>query len=113
MFLFSGRGLFAGRRHAAYDLLAYLEPGLLLDIGASNGAFTKLMLAKSPQSEVLAFEPFPGNITLLRENVGHDPRVTIFERAVTHKAEPVDFEVASTVATSTTGGKPGILQRAV
>lgn len=99
--IFSGRGIFGNRKHAPYDVLAYLEPGLMLDIGASNGYISKLMLKKSPKSTVIAFEPFPGNIPLLRKNAGADERIQIIEKAVSDDERAVPFHVASTVTTPT------------
>jgi precorrin-6B methylase 2 len=55
----SGQSLFGERSTSVYDVLAHLEPGLMLDVGAASGGTTALMLRRSPQSRVIAFEPFP------------------------------------------------------
>ncbi|MCE9650914.1 MAG: FkbM family methyltransferase [Parvibaculum sp.] len=102
-FVFTGRGIFGNRRHAPYDVLAYLEPGLMLDIGASNGNYSKHMLNKSPQSRVMAFEPFPGNLPILRQNLADEPRVRIVEKAVSDDKGEMPFFTSSKVTSG--GGK--------
>lgn len=97
MFIFSGRGIFAKHQYAPFEMLRYYPPGLLLDVGASNGVFSTMMRSRNPHSKVFAFEPFPGNLPLLHEAVGSDSRVKIFDRAVTNEKGPLPFEVASTV----------------
>lgn len=99
----SGFILFGNRPHAVYSLLCHLEPGLMLDVGAAAGVFTKMMLNKSPGSRVLAFEPFPGNFSYFEKNVGRDPRVTLHRVAVSDRAGEVSFFVSSVV----TGKEPG------
>jgi FkbM family methyltransferase len=97
----SSRDLFGERPNAVYDVLGHLEPGLMLDVGAAAGSMTAMMLERSPESTVIAFEPFPGNH--LEQRVGDDPRVTIVRAAVADAIAPARFFVASTV----TGSEPG------
>lgn len=99
-----GRTIFGSRSNAIYDLLPFVEPGLMLDVGASTGGFTKLMLRKSPQSRVYAFEPFSGNIPYFRKLIGNNDKVTLYEAAVGETAaDDAPFYVRSTVTGSESG----------
>lgn len=90
-------------RHGVYDVLAHLKPGLMLDVGAAAGDVTKLMLAKSPASWVLAFEPFGGNLPFFEEALGNDDRVTLHKKAVGREKGTASFVLAPTVS----GTEPG------
>jgi FkbM family methyltransferase len=80
-----------------------MEPGLMLDVGAAAGIFTKMMLKRSAGSHVIAFEPFPGNFAYFEKNVVQDPRVTLHRAAVSDCVGEVSFFVSSVVA----GKEPG------
>jgi len=54
----------------------------MLDVGAAAGSTTRQMLQNSPQSRVIAFEPFPGNFPHFERTIGGDPRVTFVKAAV-------------------------------
>ena len=95
--IFSGQLFFGDIKHPAFELLRFLPPGLCLDLGAAAGVYTKLILAKSPDSRVVAFEPFVGNHHHFRRNVGTDANVTLYEGAVAEKTGSVRFFVPSTV----------------
>lgn len=99
----SGFLFFGNRPHAVYSLLQYVEPGLMLDVGAAAGIFSKMMVNKNPDSHVLAFEPFPGNFEYFEKNVGQDSRVTLHRVAVSDHSGEVNFFVSSMVA----GKEPG------
>lgn len=99
----SGYILFGNRPHAVYSLLQYVEPGLMLDVGAAAGILSNIMVSKSPDSHVLAFEPFPGNFQHFEKNVGRDERVTLHRVAVSDHSGEVNFFVSSMV----TGKEPG------
>jgi FkbM family methyltransferase len=99
----SSRELFGERPDAVYDVLTFVEPGLMLDVGAAAGMLTRRMLDRSPESRVVAFEPFPGNHPYLDDRVGNDPRVTIVKAAVADQTEPSTFLVGKTVS----GTEPG------
>ncbi len=99
----SGRPFFGERPHAVYDVLAQLPPGLMLDVGAAGGAVTKRMLHRSPQSHVIAFEPFPGNYPHFANIVGDDSRVTLMKVAVASEARRNKLFVAATVTGSEKG----------
>lgn len=99
----SGHLYFAPLKRGVFDLLPYVEPGLMLDVGAAAGIFTSLMVAKSPTSRVVAFEPFPGNVPHFKTTVGDDRRVTLIQKAVSDAIGLSKFFVRSTVA----GTEPG------
>lgn len=91
-----------------YDVLAHLEPGLMLDVGAAAGDITKLMLSKSPKSWVVAFEPFVGNLPFFEKALGNDDRVTLHKKAVGNESGTASFVLAPTVK----GTEPGWETRA-
>lgn len=96
----SGNLLFPGPTDAVYNVLAHLEPGLMLDVGAAAGIIVEKMLQASPASRVIAFEPFPGNMRFIRERLGKDPRVNIVQKAVSHSTGTAHFHVRATVSGS-------------
>jgi FkbM family methyltransferase len=69
----SGRDVFGLSKWGPFDLLSKLEPGLIVDAGAAAGHFTRTALAASPGSTALAFEPFPGNWSLLEKTLAGTP----------------------------------------
>jgi FkbM family methyltransferase len=55
----------------------------VVDIGAHTGEFTKLASEKAGETgEVIAVEPEPENVYLLKENTGHLQNVQIIEAAI-------------------------------
>jgi len=91
-------------------VLAHLPPGLMLDIGAAAGGITKRMLESSPNSRVIAFEPFPGNYPHFDKIVGNDSRVTLTKAAVAAKAHKGRLFVSATVSGEKAGREwPDIL----
>lgn len=64
-----------------YELLKNVEPGLMIDVGAGIGLKTQLILKHSPRSKVVAFEPFPNNCSLFKNNINKDGRVRLIEKA--------------------------------
>lgn len=94
---------FGDHSGAVFGLLARLEPGLLVDAGAAAGLVTKEMLAASPQSRVVAFEPFPGNHPLFAREIGGDPRVTLRPVALADTQGEETLHVRSVVQ----GSEPG------
>lgn len=73
------------------ELISHLMPGLMLDVGAATGDTARLMRKANPASRVIAYEPFPGNLPLLRKSVESDPLVTVRAAAVS------DYEGAGTL----------------
>lgn len=83
----TGRRVNSGRHYAVLGqfpaaLLAHLEPGLFVDVGACWGLRTLAVLAASPTSRAIAFEPFAGNLALIGKALAGDSRVTLRSVAV-------------------------------
>lgn len=97
----SGRNVLGGGD--PYHLLRHLEPGLLVDIGAAAGHITGTMLRASPQSRVVAYEPFSGNHGHFNAFIGDDERVELRRRAVGDRQTTSQLFVSSTVAGGGTG----------
>jgi FkbM family methyltransferase len=75
----------------------------MLDVGAAVGMTTKMMLQHSPGSNVIAFEPFPGNHRHFLQRVGADPRVILRRAAVSDSRDDQWFFVSGTVQPGTVG----------
>jgi len=98
-----GRALTKSGSVSVYDLLKHLPAGLMIDVGAASGGTTRKMLAASPLSRVVSYEPFPGNIPFLHESCGKDDRVTIRNAAVGSMSGTASFSIAQTVDQSVKG----------
>lgn len=87
-------------REVSRWLVTYIRPGdTVVDVGANIGYFTVQAARRAGDTgRVIAFEPMPGNISLLRHNLElNDVRtVTLETAAVTAKMGPVSM-YASTV----------------
>jgi FkbM family methyltransferase len=92
----SGRR-FGREANAAYSVLRVLKPGLCVDAGAAVGRTVRKMLAASPASRVVAYEPFANNHPYFVRNVGEDPRVTLRPVAVADRAGREPFVVSKMV----------------
>jgi len=101
--VFSGRAISGDSPDFIYDLYRHLPPGIVIDIGAGAGAMTKKVLENSPNSSVIAFEPYPGNLPYLRDALQSDERVDIRAKAVADAEGSTSFVVPSVVS----GDEPG------
>ena len=99
----SGKRIVRDGDFSIYGTLRALSPGLILDIGAAAGFATRLMLENSPDSEVLAFEPWTGNHGFFMKTIGDDFRTTLIKKAVADWSGTGLFRVGSTVQ----GTEPG------
>jgi FkbM family methyltransferase len=94
----SGRLLLGQHKWGIYDVLPHFGPGLMLDIGAGMGSYTRLMMNRSPGSRVISFEPFPGNWPHIAKMLASHDRYTLIKKAVSDNAsESMFFNVAMTV----------------
>ncbi len=59
-----------------------LEPRVILDIGANIGVTSLLMAERYPNARILAFEPAPENVALLRANTRAIPRIEVYPFAL-------------------------------
>jgi len=61
-----------------YRLPVGVEPSVIFDVGANIGAAAVYFAARYPHAKVYCFEPLPGNVELLRQNVAvFGGRVTV------------------------------------
>lgn len=73
--------VFIAREYTCLDHVA--EPGLILDCGANVGYTAAFLLTRFPRATVIAIEPDPGNIAMLRRNLSpFGPRAQIVPSAV-------------------------------
>ncbi len=98
----SGRR-FGEDHDVVYTLLARLEPGLMVDVGAAVGIKTRQMLEHSPRSRVVAFEPFPGNLSYLERYAAGEPRLTVRPVAVADRPGRETLHVAKVAGDSGPG----------
>ena len=96
------RRVFSGREYALLwrfpsPLLAHLEPGVMVDVGACWGEMTMALLEASPSSQAVAYEPFPGNQAALGKALGSDARVTLRPVAVGAHAGRAMFCLSSII----------------
>lgn len=84
----------------AYQLLAHTRPSLCLDVGAASGATVQKMKKHAPQSRVLAFEPFPGNIPFFEQATAGIDGVVLMQLAVSNTFGVQDFHVPHVVKQS-------------
>ena len=108
----SGRAIYDAYPEHMFGVLRKWPPGLMLDLGAAQGHFARLMRAKSPKSRVLAVEPFAGNLPYLHAMLGGDTNVRIVDMAVSDRAGESRFSVSSTMKGATEGASNvGTLQK--
>jgi FkbM family methyltransferase len=87
-----------------YALPNELHPRLILDVGANAGFASVYFANRYPQARILAVEPDPSNVELLRRNVAAYPQVEVVHGAVW-------FE-STTLGLDDRGDKSGIQVRA-
>jgi len=97
----SGRVLFGQLENGVYDIIPFLKPGLMVDCGAAVGGITTKIRTKSPESPVIAFEPFPGNHVHFEKRHAKDPLVTLYKAAVGAKPGKASFFTPSIVRSAT------------
>lgn len=71
------------------------EGGLMIDAGANVGYFSALWAASNPKNTVIAFEPSPRNVAMLRSNMksaGLDDRVSVVPHALGRQSASFDFD---------------------
>ncbi len=93
-----GELFFGGRVDDVYEVVARMDPGLYLDVGAAAGKVTSRLVELSPTSRVLAFEPFEGNHPFLRSRVGHLTQVDVVEKAASDFDGPGLLYVSATLS---------------
>ncbi len=85
-------------RDFIYDFLPALPFRLAVDIGAAAGVDSRrLSLAGGDDLEVVAFEPFPGNLKHFEETTRDLSNVRLVQKAISDKVGAAGFLVPSTV----------------
>jgi FkbM family methyltransferase len=85
----------------AYALLAHTRPSLCLDVGAAAGDTVAKIKKYAPDTRVLAFEPFPGNISFFEKSTAAMTGVTLIEKAVSNDRGMQEFFVPHIVQQTT------------
>lgn len=81
-----------------YDLIAYQDLRLCLDVGAAAGLITQQIAeAGSKKTTIVAFEPFPGNHQFFLEKTHAFKNVQLVKKAVSNQAGVSTFHVPSIV----------------
>lgn len=76
--------------------LACKPGGLMIDAGANIGYFTALWASLNGNNRVIAFEPSPRNVAMLKDNLAHAGianRVSLVSKALGRAAGEASFEV--------------------
>lgn len=87
----------------AYEALAFLPPGLLLDIGAATGATAAKMVRRSPQSTVQAYEPNPNNWPHFERTLEQYPQITLNRAAMADVSGMVRFAARHSIEAGNSG----------
>lgn len=103
--ILSGRDLFGPDPTTIFRALKHLPPGLMLDVGAAAGYYTEMMHRYSPDSRIIAFEPFTGNHKFFQANMGAAKSVELRKLALGSKSGTSNFYVSEVVKGSTTAWK--------
>lgn len=93
-----------------YELITYQDLKLCLDVGAAAGIITKRIIESgSSKTQVMAFEPFPGNHSYFLENTRGYQGVLLVKKAVSNQSGSATFHVPSIVKDQQTvyGNMPG------
>jgi FkbM family methyltransferase len=62
---------------AEYFVSPEICPGIIFDVGANIGIVSLWLSEKYPDAEIHAFEPVPGNVSLLRKNTAHKNNIVV------------------------------------
>lgn len=93
------------KRDCIYDVLCYLNLDLCVDVGAAAGHITrKLCNVGGANTNVVAFEPFPGNHRYFKQSTENlNNKITLIKKAVSDSVGVAEFIVPSVVQ----GNEPG------
>ncbi|MBU3717907.1 MAG: FkbM family methyltransferase [Actinobacteria bacterium] len=74
-----------------------IDPSCIVDVGANFGEISMSLSRRFPAARVIAVEPSPVNITILRENLEYQPwstqMIEVVNYAVTERDDMFSFEV--------------------
>jgi FkbM family methyltransferase len=93
---------FRGRYGLTYPEEAFLQQflpkvksGVILDVGANHGTYSRFVSRLRPDLELLAFEPHPRSFSLLQQNTSRQ-NVSLFNLALSDQSGPMRiFDFAS------------------
>lgn len=86
-----------------YQLLAHTSPALCIDVGAASGHTVAKTKKYAPDTRVVAFEPFPGNIGFFEATTAGMQGVTLHQKAVASVRGVQEFYVPHIVASGAEG----------
>ncbi|MCS7226574.1 MAG: FkbM family methyltransferase [Gloeomargarita sp. SKYB31] len=69
---------------------------VILEIGCNNGGHTAQFLELFPRASIYCFEPDPRACAAFRERLGADPRVRLYEMAISNQDGEIDFFMSDT-----------------
>ncbi len=83
---------------------------IIIDIGANIGVFALYAATAAPRTKVYAFEPFPENLSYLRQNISESSVDNIFveEKAVARSARSRNLEITESGITHMLSDKKDI-----
>jgi len=91
----SGSGMVFGYKKTKnfLKIIGVDEPTLVLDVGANVGIYAVAYAMAWPKAKILAIEPIPGNLELLRKNTAPFPNIEILPVAASDKAGTVTMQM--------------------
>ncbi|MCS7030107.1 MAG: FkbM family methyltransferase [Gloeomargarita sp. SKYG116] len=69
---------------------------VILEIGCNNGGHTAQFLELFPRASIYCFEPDPRACAAFRGRLGADPRVRLYEMAISNQDGEIDFFMSDT-----------------
>jgi len=85
---------FKSERKELRDFLSEIEKGdVVYDVGANTGLYTLFAAKACPDGEVIAFEPYPPNLGLLKQDVARNQlqNVEIVDMALSDSVGSIEF----------------------
>nr|WP_303647541.1 FkbM family methyltransferase [Haloarchaeobius amylolyticus] len=76
------------------DFVSEIETNdIVYDIGANTGLYTLFAAKKCHKGEVIAFEPYPPNVQLLKKDIERNSltNVTVIEKALSNSVGSIEF----------------------
>jgi FkbM family methyltransferase len=74
-----------------YDLEYVRDPASIIDAGANIGFASVYFAQRYPAAKIVAIEPDPDNVRVLRRNCASYPQVTVVEAALWHESGTVSL----------------------
>lgn len=74
-----------------YQLPLSRAPRVIVDAGANTGFSALYFAQKYPEARIIAIEPEPSNLAVLRRNVDHSSQIEILDQALWHESTELDL----------------------